>query len=140
MILHLIISAKSLLPCKVTYFLFFIAIELIFSVIFVAGIQQSDSIIYVNIYMYVCAYALVHILFHYGLLQDSEYSFLCYTVGLCWLSVKYTIACMCQSQSPNLSLSPLVTISLFSRSVSFCFVNSFVSFFSMNIGVSLLVG
>ena len=26
-----------------------------------------------------------HIIFHYGLLQDIEYSSLCYTVGTCWL-------------------------------------------------------
>ena len=30
---------------------------------------------------------LLHILFHYRLLQDTEYSFLCYTVGPCWLSI-----------------------------------------------------
>ena len=30
---------------------------------------------------------LLHILFHYRLLQDTKYSFLCYTVGPCWLSI-----------------------------------------------------
>ena len=35
--------------------------------------------------MYVCVYAyiLFFILFHYSLLQDIEYSSLCYTVGPC---------------------------------------------------------
>ena len=28
-------------------------------------------------------YILFHIIFHYGLLQDTEYNSLCYTVGLC---------------------------------------------------------
>ena len=34
---------------------------------------------------------LFNILFHYGLLQDNEYSFLGYTVGLCYLSNLYII-------------------------------------------------
>ena len=41
-----------------------------------------------NIYVYI-------ILFHYWLLQDIEYSPLCYPVGLCWLSVLYIIVCIC---------------------------------------------
>ena len=32
-------------------------------------------------------YILFHILFHYGLLQVIEYSSLCSTVQLCWLSI-----------------------------------------------------
>ena len=43
-----------------------------------SGIQQNDSVIHI--------YILFHILFHYGLLQDTEYSSLCYTVGPCCLS------------------------------------------------------
>ena len=35
-------------------------------------------------------YILFKILFHYRLLQDIEYSSLCYTVGPCWLSILYT--------------------------------------------------
>ena len=38
------------------------------------------------------------ILFHYSLLQDIDYSSLCYTVGLCYLSILYIVACICQSQ------------------------------------------
>ena len=45
--------------------------------------------IYVHIYIYI--YILFHILFHYGLLQDMEYSSLCYTVGPCCLSVLYIV-------------------------------------------------
>ena len=36
-------------------------------------------------------YILFHILFHYGLLQDIEYSSLCYTVGPCCLSILYIV-------------------------------------------------
>ena len=32
---------------------------------------------------------------HYGLLQDTEYSPLCYTVGPCCLSVLYIVVCIC---------------------------------------------
>ena len=41
--------------------------------------------------MCVYAYGLYHILFHYNLLQDTEYSSLCYVVGPCCLSVLYTV-------------------------------------------------
>ena len=36
--------------------------------------------IYIYIYIY------IHILFHYGLSQDIEYSYLCYTVGITEIS------------------------------------------------------
>ena len=52
----------------------------------VSGAQQSDSVIY----MCVCVY----ILFHYRLLKGIEYSSLCYTVGPCCLSVFYTVICI----------------------------------------------
>ena len=45
----------------------------------VSGFQQSDSIIHI--------YILFQIHFHYRLLQDIEYSSLCYTVGPCYLSI-----------------------------------------------------
>ena len=50
-----------------------------------------------------------------------EYRSLCYTVGLCWLSILYIQVCLCSFQAPNLSfptLSPLVTLNVFSMSVS----------------------
>ena len=55
--------------------------------LFVSGVQQSDSDVCVFVYMCVCF--LFHILFHYGLLQDVEYSALCYTVGPGCSSVLY---------------------------------------------------
>ena len=41
---------------------------------------------YIYIYIY-----LLKILFHYRLLQDKEYSSLCYTVGPCYLSILYIV-------------------------------------------------
>ena len=43
-------------------------------------------------------------LFHYGLLQYTEYSSLCSTVGPCCLSILYIIVCICWPQTPNPSL------------------------------------
>ena len=76
---------------------------LIYSVVLVSGVQQSDSYIqslccdYIYIYMCVCVYVCVceymdmyrilHILFHYDLLKNIEYSSLCYTVGLHCVSI-----------------------------------------------------
>ena len=56
---------------------------------------------------------------HYGLSQDTEYSFLCYIGGLCCLFILQIIVCICQPQTPSLpSPHPLATITLFSMSVS----------------------
>ena len=40
-------------------------------------------------------YILFHIIFHYGLSWDIDYSSLCYTVGPCCLSTLYIIVCIC---------------------------------------------
>ena len=42
----------------------------------VSGVQKSDSVLYMCVW---CACVLFQILFHYMLLQDTEYSSLCYT-------------------------------------------------------------
>ena len=57
-------------------------------------------------YTYICIYILFHILFHYSLLQDIEYSFLCYTVWPCCLSILYVVVCIYSSQTPYLFLIP----------------------------------
>ena len=48
----------------------------------VSGVQQSDSVTYIEMkkYSFSYTYFLFQILFHYKLLQDFEYSFLCCTV------------------------------------------------------------
>ena len=56
--------------------MFLIEVEAIYNV---SSVQQSDSV--TNIY------TLFQILFDYRLLQDIEYSSLCYTVGVCCLSI-----------------------------------------------------
>ena len=56
----------------------------------VSGVQQTDSVIYIYIYIYI----LFQILFSYRLLQNIEYSSLCYTVGPCWLSVLHIVVYM----------------------------------------------
>ena len=43
------------------------------------------------------------ILFPFRLLHSFEESSLCYTVGLCWLSILNIAVCTCQPQIPNLS-------------------------------------
>ena len=67
---------------------FLIEVWLIYSVL-VSGVQQSDSVVPIHVYI------LFHILFYYGLLQDFEYSSLCYTVGPCRISALYIIGCIC---------------------------------------------
>ena len=45
----------------------------------------------IRIYIYI--YVLFQIIFHYRLLQDTEYSSLCYTVGPCCLSILHIVVC-----------------------------------------------
>ena len=54
----------------------------------VSGIQQSDSVIHI------CISFLFQILFPFRLLQDIEYSSLCYTVGPYGLSILYIVVCI----------------------------------------------
>ena len=86
----------------------------------ISAIQQSDSVI--NI--------LFHILFHYGLSQDVEYSSLCYAIGTC-LSILYTFASanprlpvLCSYTSLTLGNHEFVIVSgslvLFCRYFCFC--------------------
>ena len=42
-----------------------------------------------------CTYILFQILFHYRLLQDIEYSYLCCTVSSCCLPILYIVVCKC---------------------------------------------
>ena len=58
-------------------FFFLIDVQLIYNVVLVSAVQQSNSVIRIYVYIYI----LFYILFHYGLSQDIEYSFLCYRVG-----------------------------------------------------------
>ena len=68
--------------------IYFTDVYLIYNIVLVSGVQQSDLVIYIYVYI------LFHILFHYGLLQDTEYSSLCYTVGPCCLSILNVIVCI----------------------------------------------
>ena len=46
------------------------------------------------IQLYIHVYPFFQILFHYSLLQDIEYSSLCYTVNACCLSILYLAVCI----------------------------------------------
>ena len=50
---------------------------------------------YTYIYIVIHIYILFQILFHYRLLQNTEYSSLCYTVGPCCLPILYIVVCIC---------------------------------------------
>ena len=101
----------SNLFCFLFAFFFKIEVQLIYNIMLVSGIQQSNSDTYI-----------FQILLHYRLLQDIEYSSLCYAVSPWCLSIFCIVVCICESYTSNLSLLaslfPLATISLFSMSVS----------------------
>ena len=61
----------------------FFLLELIYSVVLVSAVQKSDSVIRIHVSI------LFQILFPFRLLQSIEQSFLCYTVGPCWLSILF---------------------------------------------------
>ena len=56
-----------------------------YNIVLVSNVQQSVSDIYTYIYIYI----LFQSLFACRLLQNTEYSSLCYTVHHCWLSIFY---------------------------------------------------
>ena len=45
--------------------------------------------------VYSISHILFEILFHYRLLQDTEYSSLCYRMGPCWLLILYIVVSIC---------------------------------------------
>ena len=68
------------------------------NVVLVSAVQQSGSVTHIHTSI------LFKILFPYRLLQSTEQSFLCCTVGSYSLSVLYIVVSLFQSQSPNLFL------------------------------------
>ena len=63
---------------------------IIYNVVLVSGVQQSDWVICVCVCKYSYSFSLLfHILFHYNLFQDVEYSSLCYTGGPYCVSLLY---------------------------------------------------
>ena len=83
------------------FYIIFIGVQLIYNVVLVSGVQQSESAIHIHIS------TLFQILFPYRSLQSIEQSSLCYAVGPYQLSILYIVARIYQSQSPNLSLPPI---------------------------------
>ena len=77
--------------------------------------------------------------FPYRLLQNTESSSLCYTVGPYWLSILHIVMCIYSSQLPNLSLAhfcPSVIISFFlSLWVCLCFVNKLIYIISKKFNI-----
>jgi len=58
-------------------------VELIYNVVLISALNLSHSVLYI----YKCIPALFRILSHYSLSWDTEYSYLCCTVGLCCFTV-----------------------------------------------------
>ena len=56
-------------------------------------------------FSYTCIYTPFQVLFRYRLVQDTEYSSLCYTVSPCWLSILNKTVFAYQSQSLTLFTS-----------------------------------
>ena len=114
---------------------FFMCI-LAFGIYFDLGMcMYINMCVYVNMCIYICYFLLYskvsiyitsQVLFHYRLLQDTEYSSLCYIVGPSCLSI-YPKLLICPSFP-----SSLVAISLFSISLSlflFCKYDHLYYFF-----------
>ena len=57
--------------------------------------REFTMLYYFLVYSRVIIYMYIFFLFHHSLLQDIEYSSLCYTVGSCCLSILYLVTCIC---------------------------------------------
>ena len=84
----------------------------------------------IQLYIYIHVSILFQILFPFRLFQNIEQSFLCYTVGRCWLSILNIAVCTCLSQTPNPSPRPFAPRNhKFVLWVCFYFVNKFTCIF-----------
>ena len=70
---------RALTLDSLPFLIFLTEVELIYNIVFISVVQQSGSVIHIWALFF-------YILFHYGLLQDIEYSSLCNTEGPCCLS------------------------------------------------------
>ena len=78
-----------------------------------SAVEQSDSVIHKHMYILIFFF----ILFHYSLLQDIEYSSLCYRVNPCCLSTLYVVVC---SVNPILPMYPSSPFLFGSHKFVFC--------------------
>ena len=101
-----VINGKFLSGTTTAFFLHFIRFLFLFFYWNIVDLQccvgfrytaKWFSFIYIYIYIYIFRYIyiLFQILFPYRLLQNIEYSYLCYTVGPCWLSISCIVLCIC---------------------------------------------
>ena len=72
--------------------LFCIGVQLINNAVLISGVQKSNSVVHIHVAV------LFQTLFPCSLLQNTEQSSLCYTVGSCCLSILNIAVCTCQSQ------------------------------------------
>ena len=84
------------------------------NVAFLSAVPQRDSVIHIHVF------ALFQTFLAFRSSQNTEFPVL--YRRFCWLSISCIVMGICQSQTPNLTLpshlSPVVTIRLFSVSVS----------------------
>ena len=71
----------------------FIRIQLIYNVVLVSAVQQSEPVIYIYAHTHIST--LFKSLFPYRSLQTIGQSFLCYAVGSYWLPVLHMVVCIC---------------------------------------------
>ena len=86
--------------------------QLIYNVVCTSGVQQSESALRIHIY------PLFIVLDSFP--KKIEERSLCSTVGPCLLAILYTEMCICQSQSPSLSLPSLPLLSTSVTLLLFC--------------------
>ena len=82
------------------FYLNFIEVRLIYKVVIMSAVQQSDSVVHIHTSI------LFQILFPHRLSHNTGYSPLCYTAGPHWPIIPYTSVCTCQSPTPSPSFPP----------------------------------
>ena len=75
------------------------------NVVILLGEHQRYSAIHIVVFI------LPQILLLFRLPHNIEQSSMCYTVGPCWLSILNIAECTCPSQTPELSLPPILPLS-----------------------------
>ena len=103
------------------FFLFFIGVQLLYNVVLVSAVQQSESAICIHIS------TLFWISFPFRSPQSTEQSSVCYTVGSHQLPILYIVVYICHFQSPNSSHLPWYPyVYSLPLCLYFCFTNKFI--------------
>ena len=114
-----LVSLTFLIKTPTSWFHFLkIEVQLLHNIVLVFSIQQSDSVLYIFMFLSIMIYYRMLNILPCALQQDLVvYPFILYIIDFIWKS---------QTPNPASAIPHLATTDLFCLSVCFCFINKFI--------------